>query len=95
MFQYGVHSVGVLPSHGSLHTRPNICFCLLHLPLGIRHNVPADGSRDTPSHVSTVERVTEQGRTLINQPSGIWWHPEEAGGVVSDWGGAGSRVLSV
>ena len=71
-FQYGVRSAGVRPSCGRLNTHPDLCFCLLHLPPGIRHQVPADGSHDPPRHVLAVVGVPEQGRSFVNQLDGSW-----------------------
>ena len=80
-FQYGVCSAGARPSLGRLQTRPDLCCCLLCLSPGVRHKRPVDGSGDTHHHVLTIARVPEQGRALINQPDGIWGHPEGVRGA--------------
>ena len=75
-FHCGVRSAGVYPSRGRLQTHPALCCCLLCSFPGVRHEGPTDRSGDPPHHVAAVVRVPSHGRTLINQPNGVWGHPE-------------------
>ena len=71
-FHYGVHSTGVRPSCDRLQTRPDLCFCLICSPPGIRHQGTEDGSCDPPCQVSDVAGVLAQGLSFFNKQYGSW-----------------------